>query len=148
MTVHLVKLCVGIGSVQDLRDWQAGRLASLAQAGETVELCHRTLQTPRRRDELLDGGSLYWVINGVILARQRIVDLKETTKDDGRTCCGIVLDPQLVATRPHPRRAFQGWRYLEAADAPKDVPALEADDDDMPPSGMREELRELRLIDW
>ena len=147
MAVHLVKLCVGIDSVQDLRVWQARRLASLEQAGETVELCHRTLQTPRRRDEVLDGGSLYWVINGTILARQRIVDLKETTKDDGQPCCGVVLDPQLVDTRPHPRRAFQGWRYLEAADAPEDAPVLEVADDAMP-SGMREELRELRLIDW
>jgi hypothetical protein len=148
MTVHLVKLCVGIDSVQDLRDWQVRRLALLEQTGETIELCHRTRQTPRRRDEVLDGGSLYWVINGVILARQRIVDLRETTKDDGRACCGIVLDPQLIATRPHPRRAFQGWRYLEVADAPEDAPALEVAGDDGPPPGMREELRELRLIDW
>lgn len=148
MTVHLVKLCVGSDSVQDLRDWQIMRLASLERAGETVELCHRTLQTPRRRDEILDGGSLYWVIKGLILARQRIVDLKETTKDDGRACCGIVLDPQLVATRPHPRRAFQGWRYLEVSDAPEDAPAFAAVGEDMPPLGMREELRELRLIDW
>lgn len=147
MTVHLVKLCVGIDSVQDLRDWQIKRLAALAQAGETPELCHRTMQTPRRRDDVLDGGSLYWVIKGAIIARQRIVDLKEATKDDGRRCCGIVLDPELVTTRPHPRRAFQGWRYLEAADAPADTLALEAAGDDMPP-GMREELHELRLIEW
>ena len=147
MTVHLVKLCVGIDSVQDLRDWQIKRLAALAQAGETPELCHRTMQTPHRRDDVLDGGSLYWVIKGAILARQRIVDLMEATKDDGRRCCGIVLDPELFTTRPHPRRAFQGWRYLEAADAPKDTLAPEAAGDDMPP-GMREELRELRLIEW
>ncbi|MHA1517296.1 MAG: DUF1489 family protein [Alphaproteobacteria bacterium] len=147
MTVHLVKLCVGIDSVQDLRNWQARRLASLRQAGEPAELRHRTMQTPRRRDEVLDGGSLYWVIRGVILVRQRIVDLTKAAKDDGRRCCGIVLDPELVATRLHPRRAFQGWRYLEAEDAPPDAPALEDATDDMP-TGMREELRELRLIDW
>lgn len=145
MTVHLVKLCVGIDSVQDLRHWQTRRLASLGQAGKFAELCHRTMQTPRRRAEVLDGGSLYWVIKGVILARQRIVDLKEARKEDGSRCCGIVLHPELVATRPHPRRAFQGWRYLEVADAPADAPALEADDNDMPP-GMRKELRELCLI--
>lgn len=147
MTVHLVKLCVGVDTVQDLRDWQAERLRSLREAGKTPELCHRTMQSPRRREEVLDGGSLYWVIKGFVLVRQRIVDLKPATKDDGRACCGIVLDPELVTTRPHPRRAFQGWRYLEAADAPPDIGFLEDAKDDMPP-GMREELRELRLIDW
>ena len=146
MTVHLVKLCVGIDTVQDLREWQAERLHSLAVAGQTPELCHRTMQAPRRRADVLDGGSLYWVIKGFVLVRQRIVDFKAATKDDGRACCGIVLDPELVQTRPHPRRAFQGWRYLEMADAPEDARALEAADDDMPP-GMREELRELRLIE-
>ena len=146
MTVHLVKLCVGIETVQHLRDWQTSRLAELARKGEAPELCHKTKQAPRRRDEVLDGGSLYWVIKGVILARQRILDLKETTREDGRACCGIVLDSDLVATRPNPRRAFQGWRYLDVADAPEDLPAFETADDDMPP-GMREELRELRLID-
>ena len=147
MTVHLVKLCVGVDTVQDLRDWQAERLRSLVRAGKTPELCHRTMQTPRRRDEVLDGGSLYWVVKGFVLVRQRILDLKAATKDDGRACCGIVLDAELVVTRAHPRRAFQGWRYLEAADAPSDVGLLGDTKDDMPP-GMREDLRELRLIDW
>ena len=147
MTVHLVKLCVGIDTVQDLRDWQVERLRTLAREGRTPELCHRTMQTPRRRDEVLAGGSLYWVIKGLVLVRQRIVDFKAATKDDGTACCGIVLDPELVTTRPHPRRAFQGWRYLDAADAPADARALEDADDDIP-HGMREDLRELRLIDW
>ncbi len=146
MRVHLVKLCVGIDTVQDLKKWQAERLRAMARAGETPELCHKTKQMPRRRDEVLDDGSLYWVIEGTILARQRILDLKKTTKLDGRACCGIVLDPDIVTTRPHPRRAFQGWRYLEAADAPLDVRTLDSDRSEMPP-GMREKLRELRLID-
>ena len=79
--------------------------------------------------------------------RQRIIDLRPDVKEDGIACCGIVLDPVLVATRPHPRRAFQGWRYLEAADAPPDVKGFADAPDDIP-RGMREELRELRLIDW
>ena len=145
--VHLIKLCVGVDTVQDLKDWQAERLRTLARAGKTPELCHRTMQTPRRRAEVLDGGSLYWVIKGFVLVRQRILDLKPAAKDDGTPCCGIVLDPELVATRAHPRRAFQGWRYLEAADAPPDAGVVGEGDQDMPP-GMREELRELRLIDW
>jgi hypothetical protein len=147
MTLHLVKLCVGCDTVKELADWQIERLKRLKRERKRVELCHRTLQTPKRRDEILDGGSLYWVIKGFVLVRQRIIDLRPDTKDDGTACCGIVLDQKLVATRAQPRRAFQGWRYLEAADAPSDVKAYAAEDDEMPP-GMRKDLRELRLIDW
>jgi hypothetical protein len=147
MTVHLIKLCVGCDTVSELAEWQVERLTQLQKAGKTPELCHRTLQTPRRRDEVLDGGSLYWVIKGFVLVRQRILDLRPDIKDDGIACCGIVLDRELVATQAHPRRAFQGWRYLEAADAPQDVKGFADAPDDIP-RGMREELRELRLIDW
>ena len=147
MTVHLVKLCVGCDTVQDLKDWQDDRLKQLKRAGKTPELCHRTLQAPRRREEVLDGGSLYWVIRGVILVRQRIIDLRPDTKDDGTPCCGIVYDEQLVATRPQARRAFQGWRYLPAADAPADLRVVGEDEGDMP-RAMRADLRELRLIDF
>jgi hypothetical protein len=147
MTVHLIKLCVGVDTVKELADWQAERLQRLMRAGKTPELCHRTLQTPRRRAELLDGGSLNWVIKGSVLVRQRVLDLRPDVKDDGTACCGIVLDAELVTTRAHPRRAFQGWRYLEAADAPNDAKLSDGADDDLP-RGMREDLRELRLIDW
>ena len=147
MTVHLIKLCVGVETAKELAEWQDERLKSLKRANKTPEHCHRTLQTPRRRDELLDGGSLYWVIRGFVLVRQRVLDIRADMKDDGTACCGIVLDPELVATRPHPRRPFQGWRYLDAADAPRDAKGL-ADGSDEMPRAMREDLRELRLIDW
>lgn len=147
MTVHIVKLCVGCDTVQDLKDWQDERLKQLKRAGQTPELCHRTLQAPRRREEVLDGGSLYWVIRGVILVRQRILDLRPGRKDDGTPCCAIVYDEELVATRPQARRAFQGWRYLPAADAPADLRVVGEDEGDMP-RAMRADLRELRLIDF
>jgi hypothetical protein len=147
LTVHLIKLCVGVDTVKELAEWQAERLERLARENKAPELCHRTLQTPRRRDEVLDGGSLYWVIKGFVLVRQRVLDLRADMKDDGTACCGIVLDAELVATRPHPRRAFQGWRYLDPADAPRDTKILGDEPDEMP-RGMREDLRELRLIDW
>ena len=76
MTVHLIKLCVGVDTVKELADWQDERLKRLKRAGKTPELCHRTLQTPRRREEVLDGGSLYWVIKGFVLVRQRVLDLQ------------------------------------------------------------------------
>jgi hypothetical protein len=146
MTVHLIKLCVGVDTVQELKDWQVERLSQLTVAGKPAILCHRTLQTPRRRDELLDGGSLYWVIKGLVLVRQRVLDLMPDLKDDGTACCAIVLDGELVATHTQARRAFQGWRYLAAADAPLDGREVAAADDGIPRS-MRAELRELRLID-
>jgi hypothetical protein len=87
------------------------------------------------------------VIKGFVLVRQRVLDLREEARDDGTRCCGIVLDTELVPTRPQPRRAFQGWRYLEAADAPPDGKSFD-DRADAMPRAMREELRALRLIDW
>lgn len=147
MTVHLIKLCVGVEMPRELAEWQAERFRRLELAGKAPEHCHRTRQTPRRRAELLDGGSLYWVIKGFVLVRQRIIDLRAAVKDDGTECCGIVLDAELVPTRPQPRRAFQGWRYLDVADAPPDAKGFGEGFEEMP-RAMRDELRELRLIDW
>ncbi|MEG6509770.1 DUF1489 domain-containing protein [Methyloligella sp. 2.7D] len=144
MTVHLLKLCVGVDTLSDLRDWQKGRLALRRKEGRPQEICHITRQTPKRRDAVLDGGSLYWVIKGVIQARQPILDLRPETREDGKAACAIVLSPELIPVRPRPRRAFQGWRYLDSADAPPDArgPA----DSDLPLE-MAGELRELGLID-
>ena len=147
VTVHLIKLCVGVDTVQELKAWQAKRLKLLRHARKSAELRHRTLQTPRRREELLDGGSLYWVIRVVILVRQRVLDLQTDFKDDGIACCAIVLDPELMATRAQARRAFQGWRYLSVADAPPDVGTVEDQNGEIP-RAMRADLRELRLIDF
>ena len=146
MTLHLVKLCVGIDRVDDLRAWQTKRLVNLARMGKVPELCHKTKQMPRRSAEVLDGGSLYWVIKGFVSARQRILDLKQTTREDGSRCCGIVLDSDIVETRPNPRRPFQGWRYLKAEEAPPDLSGSDENGAEIPP-GMREQLRALRLID-
>ena len=145
MSLNLVKLCVGVDSVDHLRQLQSARLKAQKAAGETPELIHRTFQMPKRRDELLDGGSLYWVIKGLIQARQPLADLREGRKDDGSRCCVISLKRKLTLVRPHPRRPFQGWRYLPAEDAPGDLAAGDAGLADLPPA-MRRELSELGLI--
>lgn len=147
MTLHLVKLCVGAQSVEDLASWQAGRIAESRRNGGPGRLFHTTYQTPKRTEELLDGGSIYWVIKGIILARQRLIGFEEGTKDDGRRCCRLMLDPELVPVRPTPRRAFQGWRYLSHEDAPPDLTADSGRSElaSMPPR-MRRELAELCLI--
>lgn len=146
MTVHLVKLCVGTDSIEDLAHWQAGRLDELKAAGEPPDVYHQTFQTPRRRDELLDGGSLYWVIKGVIQVRQRIRDLQEAQRNDGSSCCRIILERELIPVRPVPRRPFQGWRYLDPADAPADLANGSRDGIAELPPAMRKELAELGLI--
>lgn len=146
MTLHLVKLCVGATSIEDLASWQQGRLAEMKRAGGTPRIFHTTFQTPKRQAELLDGGSLFWVIKGAILARQRLIGFDDGTKDDGSPCCLLLLDEAIVPVRPVPRRAFQGWRYLDAADAPTDLGGGAASDVAAMPAKLRRELADLGLL--
>src|SRR5271156_398973 len=143
MTLHLLKLCVGVDSLEDLAQWQKRRLADLKKKGRKLELMHVTRQTPKRADELLDGGSLYWVIKGQIAARQRLIALRPVTKNGGPHC-GIVYEPKLIATARRSHRPFQGWRYLNAADAPADARELKGGKG--LPEALRAELSELGLL--
>lgn len=120
MTVHLQKLSVGSESIQTLADWQDHVVRRRQQQGLSAHHIHVTRMFPKRREEILDGGSIYWVIKGNILCRNRIVGLEETTKN-GRRACGILMDPELIPVLPNPRRAFQGWRYLQDGDQPADL---------------------------
>lgn len=144
-TLHLVKLCVGTDTVGDLLHWQSRRSAERLAAGLDPRPRHVTRMWPRRADELLRGGSLYWVIRGVIRVRQRIAALEAVTGEDGIRRCGIVFEPQLVPTAPRPRRPFQGWRYLTAADAPPDIGSAPGEEPDLPP-GLREELARFGVL--
>ena len=127
--VHLIKLSVGTESVDDLADWQH---LKRAQTEDGLPR-HITRMWPRRDSEVLRGGSIYWVIKGVIQCRQRIARLDEVTGSDGIRRCAIVLDPVLVRTAPALKRPFQGWRYLDPKDAPPDLTPGRANDDDLPP---------------
>jgi hypothetical protein len=120
VTVHLVKLCVGVDSIQELTDWQAARLKERRKKKQPLELMHITRMMPKRAEELLDGGSLYWVIKGQICVRQRLIALRAVSRG-GVPHCGLVYDPELVQTERRFRNPFQGWRYLEANDAPPDA---------------------------
>lgn len=128
-TLHLIKLCVGAEAVEDLAAWQRNPRA----LGPDGLPRHVTRMWPKRAAELLDGGALYWVFKGVVLARQRILRLDEVPGSDGIIRCGIVLDAQIIRTAPSPKRPFQGWRYLKAAEAPPDLPARRTGDDTLPP---------------
>ena len=115
MTIHMVKLSVGSDTVEDLADWQTRQMQRLDNP------VHHTRMSPKRAEELLDGGSIYWVIKRAIRVRQRIIDIRAIQDDEGRAMCELVFDLNLVRTYAQAKRPFQGWRYLKPADAPRDL---------------------------
>jgi hypothetical protein len=143
MPLHLIKLCVGCDSVEDLAGWIDEQLAKARARGKPAEQHHITRMVPSRREELLDGGSLYWVIRGGVQVRQRLRDIQTFTDKEGIGRCRLVLEPKLVRTEWQPRRPFQGWRYLPAADAPGNLGKRR--NDDLPPQ-LRAELAALGLM--
>jgi hypothetical protein len=145
MALNLIKLCVGCDSVRDLEGWIKQRLKEKRKRGEKAEHIHRTRMVPKRADELKDGGSLFWVIRGEVTCRQRIRDIRPFRDKDGIGRCAIVLDPKVVLVEPRPYRAFQGWRYLAAKDAPRDLDKAAPGAAAMPET-LRRELRDLGLM--
>ncbi len=149
MTLHLLKLAVGIESVAHLARVQKARRADLRAKRERPMTWHFTRNFPRRAADVLDGGSMYWIIRGEIVARQRIVTLEERRRGEGRRKrCAIGLEAKIVRTEPTAHRALQGWRYM----GPNDVPADLGNAPPRPkgaerlPEGMARELRELGLL--
>ena len=143
--LNIIKLAVGIEDIDHLSAVQERKLADeTAKRGKKARLWHRTRHAPRRAEELLDGGSMYWVIKGRVAARQRLIGFEKETDEEGRKFCFIQLDPELVPTASRRHRAFQGWRYLKADDAPPDQPKRQSEED-FPPE-MAAELRELGLL--
>ncbi len=140
MTIHILKLCVGADSVEDLAEWQIGQLKRAKKAKQRLNPVCGTRMWPKRLEDVLAGGSLYWVIKGVISVRQRIVAIDDVTDDHGQRC-GLYLDAHLQRTIPQPRRAFQGWRYLEPNDAPADLGEAQGGAD--LPEHLRRQLVEL-----
>jgi len=143
--LHLIKLCVGCDSVKDLEDWIRARLKERKRRGLVREHVHTTRMVPKRAAELTDGGSLYWVIRGQVMCRQRILAVRPFVDKEGVGRCNLVLEPKVVPVMPRPYRAFQGWRYLEPKDAPRDLDRAAPGARDMP-EAMRRELRELGLL--
>ena len=145
MSVNLIKLCVGVDDVAQLIQHHAQRRARQRQAGVAEELTHVTRSFPRRAAEVVDGGSLYWVIRRVIRVRQPILELRETTNAQGKPACAIVLGHEHVLTEPRSFRAFQGWRYFPVSDAPPDLGGAARGSDGLP-AEMADELRDLGLL--
>jgi len=145
VTLHLIKLCVGCDSVNDLEDWIREKLKQRRKRRLSLEHMHRTRMVPKRSEELRDGGSLYWVIRGEIMCRQRLLDVRPFVDKEGVGRCHLVLEPKLVLVEPRPYRAFQGWRYLAQNDAPRDLDRAAPGARNMP-EALRRELRGLGLL--
>jgi hypothetical protein len=145
MPLHLIKLSVGTDSVADLEEWIALKLKAQKKRGKKPERIHTTRMVPKRAEELTGGGSIFWVIRGQIMCRERILNIRPFTDKDGIHRCRLVLDPKCILVEPRPRSAFQGWRYLEAKDAPRDL-SRAAPGAALMPEQMRRELRELGLL--
>lgn len=122
--LHLQKLSVGTQSIETLTEWQSHVATRRGAEGLAALPDHITRMSPKRKDELLAGGSIYWVIKGVMQCRNEILDLQSVRTNDGRKACRIVLKPGLIPVIPTPKRAFQGWRYLTPGDAPDDLSAI------------------------
>jgi hypothetical protein len=131
MPLHLIKLCVGCDSIEDLTDWIDQRMREKKRKGERLAHNHITRMVPKRVEDL-KGGSLYWVIKGTVQVRQKLLGVEPFTDKDGIGRCRLVLDPKVIRTEWQPKRPFQGWRYLEAKDAPRDLKQGKGDDQ-LPP---------------
>jgi hypothetical protein len=145
MPLHLIKLCVGCDSVADLEDWIRRRVRERRKRGAKGEHIHTTRMVPKRAGELLDGGSLYWVIRGQIMCREQIRDIRPFVDKDGIGRCRLVLGPKVVLVEPRPWRAFQGWRYFNHEEVPRDLDRAAPGARNMPEE-LRRELRELGLL--
>ena len=133
MTIHLKKLAVGISSIEELFERQKDI------ASRYGEIIHITRNRPQRALNLLDGGSIYWVIKRQVKVRQRILAVKELISNDGKKSAGIVLENKLVKVRPTPMKPFQGWRYYNVEEIPPDI------DDDVFSDDFNNELSKLGL---
>jgi len=129
VALNLIKLSVGTKSIDGLAAWQRDPRAKAPDGAP----CHVTRMWPRRAEEVLDGGSLYWVIQGLVQCRQRILRLDEVTGGDGIRRCAIVLDAEIIRTANARKKPFQGWRYLEPRDAPPDLGPARQGEDSLPP---------------
>jgi hypothetical protein len=141
MTVHIIKLSVGSDSVEDIAGWHQWQVRQRILAGLDPRPVCDTRNTPKRAAEIIGQGSLYWVVKGMVLARQKIVDIRTLGDEGGPPRCEIVLDAAYVRVMPRRQKAFQGWRYLSASDAPPDVDVTQTGAD--MPDGLREQLLEL-----
>jgi len=145
MPLHLIKLAVGCDSIKEFKGWVADRIRVAREKGTPQHHIHITRMVPKRDAELLDGGSIYWVIRGEIAVREKLLAIEPFRDSAGINRCRLVMQPKVFSVAPRPLRPFQGWRYLADSDAPPDLGKAAASIEAMP-EPMRRELRELGLL--
>lgn len=143
MALHIVKVAAGIGSLEELM-----RVVDLyayddPDLGPIMPMSSRN--TPRRDSEVLDGGSVYWIIKRKIVARARIVAIREEDRYDGKKGCQICVEANVIATVPFTKNGFQGWRYLLPENAPADLITGDSDEGHGSPE-LAAELQTLGLL--
>ena len=146
MPLHIIKLAVGCDSVRQLKEWVDERMRTARKQGLPRRHVHVTRMTPKREEELLAGGSLYWVIKGEIAAREKLIAIEPFRDRDGIGRCRLVMQPKIIPVLPRAMRPFQGWRYLADHEVPPDLGAKTAAGLAAMPETMRRELRELGLL--
>lgn len=145
MPLHMLKLCVGVESIDDLAGHIAMRAQIAQRSGQAFEQRHPTRMIPKRAEEIIDGGSLYWVIKGQVQVRQKVLAIRPFTDGEGIKRCHLVLEPILAPTVWQPKRPFQGWRYLKPDDAPADLDGDRSAEAGLP-ADLRRELTDLGLL--
>ncbi len=146
MTVHLLKMAVGVDSVAHLAEIQKQRLERASATGGTGDLRHFTRHAPRRAGEVTSGGSIYWIIRGYVRVRQSILAIEQVAGREGRRRCALILDPGVVKTELSAHKPIQGWRYLDPVAAPPDMNLAAAPEETSIPPDMAAELRALGLL--
>ncbi len=142
MPLNLIKLCVGVDSLEELQSWRLEQRQARKSSGGPHHHTHVTRMVPKRAEELLNGGSLYWVIKGNVQAHQKLLDIEVFTDVDGIRRCRLVMDDEIIPTQWQAKRPFQGWRYYKSSDAPADLSQSDAE----VPAQLRAELAELGLL--
>jgi hypothetical protein len=145
MTVHLLRRAFHSESLEDLAGWQAERRKEMRANGQKPKTRTMLRNFPTRQEELLDGGSIYWIVKGNIRARQRILAIQPNDDPQSRRRCVLVLETKITPTVPYPVRARRGWRYLEPGDVPPDLDKAGKGVDKLPET-LAAELRELGLL--
>ena len=139
--INIIKICVDAKGVHDLWNWQTEKRAG----DKNSKIMHVTRMRPQREYELLNGGSIYWVFKGLVLARQEVISLQEYRGSDGILRCGLILNPEIYLTYPVKKRPFQGWRYLTTSDAPKDLEKYSPENEGLP-KGLKIAMSEFGLV--
>ena len=145
MYANFLRTGVGVESIEHLYEIQHGH-RQIKFNGENHAYLF-TRRTPTRANDLINGGSVYWIIKRQICARQTIADIQTLKDEDDKPFCHVIMNQQIYLTQPVAHKHIQGWRYLSPEKAPKDIGLFTPNNrpDDIPPE-LAAELAEAGLL--